>query len=90
MSKDAVLQVRMDPEVKKDVEALYLSMGTTFPEAVRIFAQQSLNVGGMPIPVTGKKKRSRGMLAKYADPSKWDQEEGAFERAMVKKYAKAD
>ncbi len=48
MAMDATLQVRMDKELKAEVENLYRSLGTTFAEAVRIFAQQSLRVGGMP------------------------------------------
>ena len=48
MAMDATLQVRMDKELKAEVEDLYRSLGTTFAEAVRIFAQQSLRVGGMP------------------------------------------
>ena len=48
MAMDSTLQVRMDSELKAEVEALYKSLGTSFAEAVRIFAQQSLREGGMP------------------------------------------
>lgn len=48
MSMDATLQVRMDGQMKDNVEELYRNLGTSFAEAVRIFAQQSLLVGGMP------------------------------------------
>lgn len=48
MSMDATLQVRMDSQTKNNVEELYRSLGTSFAEAVRIFAQQSLLAGGMP------------------------------------------
>lgn len=48
MSKDATLQIRIDSELKKQVEELYRSLGTSFAEAVRIFAQQSVMEGGMP------------------------------------------
>lgn len=54
MAMDATLQVRMDKEVKTQVEALYRGMGTSFAEAVRIFAQQSLREGGMPFRPTLK------------------------------------
>ena len=49
MAMDATLQIRMDKELKSQVEALYRGMGTSFAEAVRIFAQQSLREGGMPV-----------------------------------------
>ena len=48
MSMDATLQIRIDSEMKSQVEELYRSLGTSFAEAVRIFAQQSLREGGMP------------------------------------------
>ena len=48
MAKDATLQVRMDGELKEKVEKLYKEMGTTFSEAVRMFAQQSVAEGRMP------------------------------------------
>lgn len=54
MSMDATVQIRIDGELKTQVEALYRSLGTSFAEAVRIFAQQSLREGGMPFRPTLK------------------------------------
>ena len=34
-----------------------------------------------------KSHKAKGALRKYADPSKWSLEEGAFERATVENYA---
>ena len=48
MAMESTLQVRMDSALKTEVEALYKSLGTSFAEAVRIFAQQSIREGGMP------------------------------------------
>ena len=48
MAMESTLQVRMDSALKAEVEALYKSLGTSFAEAVRIFAQQSTREGGMP------------------------------------------
>lgn len=47
MAKESTLQVRMDSALKAEVEALYKSLVTSFAEAVRIFAQQSIREGGM-------------------------------------------
>lgn len=47
MAMDTTLQIRMDRGLKSQVEALYRGMGTSFAEAVRIFAQQSLREGGI-------------------------------------------
>lgn len=54
MAMDATLQIRMNSDLKVQVEELYRSMGTSFAEAVRIFAQQSLRDGGMPFRPTLK------------------------------------
>lgn len=54
MAMDATLQVRMDAHIKNSVEELYRGLGTSFAEAVRIFAQQSLLAGGMPFRPTLK------------------------------------
>ena len=48
MAYDSVLQVRMDSKEKNDVEKLYEDLGTSFADAVRIFARQSLIAGGFP------------------------------------------
>ncbi|MBQ6987184.1 MAG: type II toxin-antitoxin system RelB/DinJ family antitoxin [Oscillibacter sp.] len=70
MEQEAVLQVPMDAEVKEKVEALYAAMGTTFAEAVRMFAAQSLLIQGMPLSLRAYSRRSPafGMLSEYADP----------------------
>lgn len=52
MSMEATLQIRMDGQLKNNVEELYHNLGTSFAEAVRIFAQQSLLDGGMPFRPT--------------------------------------
>ena len=52
MAKDAVLQVRIDAELKKQVEELYRAMGTSFAEAVRMFAQRSILERGLPFPLS--------------------------------------
>ena len=48
MAKEATLQVRMDSELKEQAELLYKQLGTSFAEAVRIFAQQSVEDKAMP------------------------------------------
>ena len=48
MAMESTLQVRMDSALKAEVEALYKSLGTSFAEAVRIFAQRSIREGGLP------------------------------------------
>ena len=58
MAKDAILQVRMDGDLKREAEDLYARMGSSLAEAVRIFARQSVAEQALPfsvrIPVSGE------------------------------------
>jgi DNA-damage-inducible protein J len=60
MAKEAVLQVRMDAELKAEVEQLYRDMGTSFAEAVRIFARQSVRDQAMPFVISAAPGRTYG------------------------------
>lgn len=51
MAKEATLQVRMDETLKEQAEQLYRSLGTSFAEAVRIFARQSVLENAMPFSI---------------------------------------
>ena len=76
MAKEATLQVRMDAELKEQVEALYKAMGSSFAEAVRIFAKQSVAEQAMPFRVhipTDNAKRELGVAnGKYSIPDDID------------------
>ena len=54
MAKEVVLQVRMDASLKAEAEQLYKDMGTSFAEAVRIFARQSVCEHGMPFMISAR------------------------------------
>lgn len=86
MAKQAVYQVRMDEEIKDQVEDLYRRLGTSFAEAVRVFAVQSLREQGMPFTPSEVKGKTFGALSSLADPSRIPQEDKAFEKAMVSKH----
>lgn len=88
MEAETVLQVRMDKETKDSVEKLYREMGITFASAVRLFAKQSLVEQRMPFVVSKKPVLAGGMLSKYADKSKWEDEENALEKGIIEDYEK--
>lgn len=90
MAKEATFQVRMDAELKEEVETLYQKLGTSFAEAVRIFARQSVHEQGMPFIVTTEKARTYGHLEKYANANMLLREEGAYEKAVIEKHEKTD
>jgi DNA-damage-inducible protein J len=48
MAKSANLYIRIDPDIKREAEALYNDFGITVSDAVNIFLRQSLRVGGLP------------------------------------------
>lgn len=90
MAKEATLQVRMDADLKENVEQLYKNLGTSFAEAVRIFAQQSLTDQGLPFVITIEKQSACGMLNKYANPELQKRENEEFEKAMIEKHVKVN
>lgn len=49
--KDTNFNMRMNRQKKNDLEALYGRLGMTLPEAVNIFFENSLLVGGLPFTV---------------------------------------
>ncbi len=76
MMKETILEVRMDSELKEQVERLYEQLGTTFAEAVRIFAKQSVREKAMPFTMHLEKveeKRTLGLAdGKYLIPDSID------------------
>jgi addiction module RelB/DinJ family antitoxin len=93
MAKTSSLYIRIDPEVKADVERIYSRFGMSITDAVNVFLYQSRNVGGLPFPLNAPEKTASvtglqgcGVLQKYADPSKIPNEKDAWKTAAVKKY----
>lgn len=56
--KTATFQMRINPEVKECVEAIYAKCGLTLTDAVNIFIQQSINVEGLPFLVIQDSKEA--------------------------------
>ena len=93
MVKEATLQVRMESDLKADAEKLYRRLGTSFAEAVRIFARQSLTVGGMPFAIQLELPKPgvpsmRGVAHKYAGKRGGASGEELWAKAAVEKYAR--
>lgn len=92
MAKEAVFQARMDAEIKEQVEQLYQRLGSSFAEAVRIFAAQSLHDQGMPFrpsihASTDQSGKAFGIASASANPDRLELERSAFAKAMVSKHA---
>ena len=90
MANNAVLQVRMDADLKRDAENLYRRMGTSLAEAVRIFARQSVEENAMPfvvkVPVSGGRRTLGVADGEFSIPDSIDADNDAiaamFEAAL--------
>ena len=51
-AKTDVFRVRINPEIKQELESVYAKIGLTLTDAINVFFQQSLNAGGFPFTVT--------------------------------------
>ena len=50
--KTDMFRFRINPEIRKEVEAVYAQNGLSFTQAINIFIQQSINAGGFPFQVS--------------------------------------
>ena len=49
--KDYTFQLRMNSQIKSELEQIFAKCGITLPDAFNIFMQQVLNEGGFPFPI---------------------------------------
>ncbi len=51
---NVTVQSRIKPELKEKAEAVFSAMGLSTSDAIRMFLQQSVNVGGLPFRPSAK------------------------------------
>lgn len=51
MSKTALIQTKVDPKLKQDIDILLNSLGITTSQAIKIFLKQVLIHGGIPFEI---------------------------------------
>lgn len=91
MAMESVLQVRMDKNLKDAAEKLYADLGTSFAEAVRIFATKSVEEQAIPFSVKKiKTHKAFGVFKKYADKSIIGRERELLGDAIAEEYAKTN
>lgn len=49
--KTSTFQMRINPEIKNQAEQIFQNCGMTLTDAINVFIQQSMNVGGLPFVV---------------------------------------
>ena len=63
MSRSAVMNLRIEPEIKADAEELFGSFGLTVTDAVNVFLRQSLMRGGFPFEIVRYKPNATTQAA---------------------------
>ena len=51
-AKTDMFRMRINPDIRRELERVYAKNGLTLTDAVNVFFQQSLNNGGFPFQVT--------------------------------------
>ena len=57
------VQTRIKPELKEQAEIIFDAMGLSMGDAIRLFIQQSVNVGGLPFQPTAKRPNAETIAA---------------------------
>ena len=77
--KTATFQMRINPDIKQQVEEVYARQGLTFTDAVNIFIQQSINADGLPFlasPENEEYMKAKAMSRLMSEIQKgWDSAE---------------
>ncbi len=89
MAKDALLQVRISPELKQSAEDVFSGLGLTTSEAVRLFLTKSVQEQRLPFELSSQRPSGKleafGALNIFASPTKRDQERGAWITSLNEK-----
>ncbi len=74
--KTGTFQMRINPEVRREVEAVYAAYGLSLTDAINVFIQQSLNEEGLPFllsPENTEYMKAKATARLMADIQKgWD------------------
>lgn len=77
--KTSTFQMRINPEIKKQVETIYARQGLTITDAVNVFFQQSINENGLPFlasPENEEYRKAKAMSRLLEEVQKgWDSTE---------------
>ena len=57
MANAALVQLKVDSEIKEDVSRIYENLGLDLPTAIRIFFKKSIAVGGLPFELREENNR---------------------------------
>jgi DNA-damage-inducible protein J len=65
--RTALIQTRVEPELKRDAEALFSGLGMDTPTAIRVFLSQAVRVRGLPFDVRQQERFNPVTIAAIAE-----------------------
>lgn len=94
MTNEVTVEIKLDADLKEAAEKLYKRMDLTLEEAIPLLVKYNVEQDTKPFDIPEEKDDEEhtelfGALAKYANPAMIPFEDGAWERAVVKKYAQS-
>lgn len=60
---NVTIQSRVKPELKQQAEAVFDAIGLSIGDAIRLFLQQSVNIGGLPFQPLAKQPNAETLAA---------------------------
>ena len=70
MAKTSNMYIRIDPNIKTEVETIYKRYGMSLTDAINIFIYQSRNVGGLPFDLRADNWRNETKTENQSSLSK--------------------
>lgn len=63
MMSSVAIQARVSPELKEQAESVFAALGLSTADAIRMFLQQTVNIGGLPFQPTVKRPNAETLEA---------------------------
>ena len=82
MANNALIQVRIDGEVKRKADALFSDLGLDTPTAIRIFLNQSINRAGIPFEVAKPQPNAETLAAMLENMERFPKRYNTFREAL--------
>ena len=92
MADKITVSIELDADIKAAAEKLYRKIDLTLEEAIPLLVKYNVEQEEGAIPnrkLAMEKNSAFGALSEYANPALIPFEDGALERAMVKRYEQA-
>ena len=82
MAHSALIQVRVDEEIKRKADILFTDLGLDTPTAIRIFLSQSIRREGMPFEVAKPQPNAETLAAMLGSMERYPRSYDSFHEIM--------